>query len=65
MKIHTIIKGWCVFLNSKENRNNSKQKREIEDSTKYGEFISSFFSWMTPKEQKERAKRLENIGKED
>ena len=40
-------------------------KKEIgEDATKYGEFISSFFGWITPKHQKERAEELENLGKE-
>ena len=32
-----------------------------EDATKYGEFISSFFTWITPKEQKNRAEELENM----
>ena len=32
-----------------------------EDSTKYGEFISSFFAWKTPKEQKDIANKLANI----
>lgn len=35
-----------------------------EDSTQYGEFISSFFSWIPRTEQKERAERLENLGKD-
>ena len=39
---------------------NSKND-EIEDSTKYGEFISSFFSWNTLEGKKEKAKYLENI----
>ena len=33
-------------------KNKSKECREKEDTTKYGEFISSFFSWMTLDEQK-------------
>ena len=41
-------------------------KKEIgEDSTKYGEFISTFFTWIGLKEQKERAEDLENITKKD
>ena len=40
-------------------------KKEIdEDATKYGEFVSSFFGWITPKHQKERAEELEKLGKE-
>lgn len=33
----------------------------IEDSTKYGEFISSYFNWISLDEQKKRAKELENM----
>ena len=32
-----------------------------EDSTKYGEFISSFFAWIPLEKQKERADRLAKI----
>ena len=42
-----------------------KDIKEKEDATKYGEFISSFFSWITLDKQKERAKDLENITKKD
>ena len=35
-----------------------------EDATKYGEFISSFFEWKTLAEQKEIARKLENITKD-
>ena len=38
---------------------------EIEDTTKYGEFVSSYFAWLTLDRQKKTAKRLENITKED
>ena len=38
-----------------------KEKREKEDSTKYGEFIPSYFSWLTLKEQKANAERLSEI----
>lgn len=34
-----------------------------EDSTKYGEFISSYFAWITLEKQKEIANRLENATK--
>ena len=51
-----------------ENKQNQKMIRrdEVEvgeDSTKYGEFISSYFAWIPLPEQKEKAKRLENITK--
>lgn len=38
---------------------------EIEDTTKYGEFVSSYFAWLTLDRQKKTAKKLENITKED
>ena len=31
-----------------------------EDTTQYGEFMSSYFGWISPEEQKERAKELSN-----
>lgn len=37
--------------------------KEREDATKYGEFISSYFTWLTLDEQKEKADKLENITK--
>ena len=42
----------------------TKGKAIIEDSTEYGEFIATFDAWMTPEEQKRRAKYLEDISKE-
>lgn len=37
-------------------------KHEVgEDSTKYGEFISSYFAWVSLPNQKEIAKKLEKI----
>ena len=47
-----------------DNKNN-KNKEIGEDATQYGEFVSSFFSWVTPKEQKEIVKKLENMTKKD
>ncbi len=34
-----------------------------EDSTKYGEFISSYFAWVSLPKQKEKVEKLENITK--
>ena len=34
-----------------------------EDTTNYGEFISSYFAWITLEKQKEEANKLENITK--
>ena len=35
----------------------------IEDKTKYGEFVSSYFAWLTLEGQKERASELNDITK--
>lgn len=34
-----------------------------EDSTKYGEFISSYFAWIPLPEQKEKAEEMSNMTK--
>ncbi len=34
-----------------------------EDTTKYGEFISSYFAWLTLERQKEITEKLEKITK--
>ena len=41
----------------------SKGKGIIEDSTEYGEFISSFDNWITLEEQKRNADYLANLEK--
>ena len=41
-----------------------KWRRENEDATKYGEFISSFFAWKTLDEQKDIADKLADITEE-
>ena len=48
--------------------NNRRDKKSndydlIEDETKYGEFISSYFGWISPSKQKERAEELNNMTK--
>ena len=51
---------------NKENQKRARKNMEIEvgeDSTKYGEFVSSYFAWIPLPEQKENAKRLQNITK--
>ena len=35
-----------------------KDKIIKEDTTKYGEFVSSYFEWITPDEQKQKSKRV-------
>ena len=36
---------------------------EIEDITKYGEFVSSYFAWLTLEHQKNNAEKLEDMTK--
>lgn len=36
----------------------------IEDATQYGEFISSYFAWVSLPEQKNIVNKLENITKD-
>ena len=43
-----------------------EEKYEVgEDSTKYGEFISSYFAWVSLPNQKERAEELDNMTKSE
>ena len=44
-------------------KNKFNKKEPGEGATKYGEFIPSYFGWITPKQQKERAEKLEKIGR--
>lgn len=41
----------------------NKDEDDIEDGTKYGEFVSSYFAWLTLDGQKERANDLSKITK--
>ena len=36
-----------------------------EDATKYGEFVSSYFAWVSLPEQKEKVEELQEITKKD
>ena len=36
-----------------------------EDATKYGEFVSSYFAWVSLPEQKNIVNKLENITKDE
>lgn len=40
---------------------NAHVEEEIEDATEYGEFISTYFAWVSLKEQKNKVDKLENI----
>lgn len=40
-----------------------EREENNEDFTKFGEFIPSYFAWLTLKQQKENAERLSKITK--
>ncbi len=40
-----------------------EEKERKEDTTKYGEFIPSYFAWLTLEKQKEIANKLSDITK--
>lgn len=40
-----------------------KSNEDIEDTTKYGEFISSYFAWTTLEKQKQNAKEMDKMTK--
>lgn len=43
-------------------KNKNEEKHEVgEDTTKYGEFVSSYFAWLSLPKQKEKAEELQNI----
>lgn len=45
-------------------KNKDEKNTEVgEDATKYGEFISSYFAWISLPNQKERVEELENMTK--
>ena len=52
--------------NKKENFREESEKTEVgEDTTKYGEFISSYFAWVSLPEQKEKVEKLQEITKKE
>ena len=50
-------------MKDKELNNLKNEIGEIEDVTKYGEFVSSYFAWLTLSKQKERAEDMDNMTK--
>ena len=51
-----------MHIEGDRNMYKTKRKGITEDSTEYGEFISSFDAWLTPEEQKRNAERMEHMG---
>lgn len=59
------------ITNEETKRKNMKKAREEfgvevgEDTTKYGEFVSSYFAWISLPEQKEKAEKMQNMTKKE
>lgn len=49
--------------NRNNNMENIDKNENMEDVTKYGEFVSSYFAWLTPERQKKRAKEIDDMTK--
>lgn len=49
--------------NGNTNSENIDRNENVEDVTKYGEFVSSYFAWLTPERQKKRAKEIDDMTK--
>ena len=60
-----------IFMEDKTKKQEKEKQVEYgieevgEDATKYGEFISSYFAWVSLPEQKEKVEELEDITKEE
>lgn len=65
---YTKRKRW-IFMDKKNEKKKNKKENIMdlssvevgEDATKYGEFISSYFAWVSLPEQKAKANRMENM----
>lgn len=69
--MHITIKRSVHFLMGKNKKEDKEKQVEYgiaevgEDATKYGEFISSYFAWVSLPEQKEKVGELEAITKKE
>ena len=59
--MHIPIKERYVFFMNEKKHNELIEVGE--DGTKYGEFISSYFAWVSLPQQKEKVNELENMTK--
>ena len=50
-------------VGANENFDNINKNEHVEDVTKYGEFVTSYFAWLTPDRQKKRAKEIDDMTK--
>lgn len=52
-------------MDKKENKEKVEGEEVGEDTTKYGEFISSYFAWISLPQQKEKVEELQNMTKKE
>lgn len=69
-KINNTQKESAFFMEDKTKKQEKEEQVEYgiaevgEDATKYGEFISSYFAWVSLPEQKEKVEELQDITKQ-
>lgn len=69
-KINNREKESAFFMEDKTKKQEKEEQVEYgvaevgEDATKYGEFISSYFAWVSLPEQKEKVEELQDITKQ-
>ena len=61
---HNLASDKEEFQKLKQGKQEDTISIEGEDSTKYGEFVSTFHQWLPIEEQKDMAKDLEDMTKE-
>lgn len=52
-----------ITIENQEETSKYGEEDETEDTTRYGEFVTSYFAWVPMSKQKENVKKLENITK--
>lgn len=64
-KYNEIKKNEIENDNIGQNMGQIGNVEESEDTTKYGEFISSYFAWLTSDKQEKRAKEIDKMTKKE
>ena len=63
-RIDEIKQAEIEKQNGGDNKDVIKNSSEhYEDVTQYGEFVTSYFAWLPPEKQKERAKEIDDMTK--
>lgn len=64
-KQHNEIISYEIESNRRKNIEQTESIEEGDDATKYGEFISSYFAWLTPDKQRKRAEEIDKMTKKE